>query len=100
MAYNLDFSGWNDARQAMANAIINQGKLDASKYNTYSKMISGLTGAIAKAYDNYKKGNTGLIPDNMDPMQFLSASNNLTGDEEKDAEKAELIKQFMRYYNG
>lgn len=119
MGFNLDFSGWKDARQAQAQSIINQANIAANvianKYNMYNKMISGLTGAAALGYDKYLKrkdteaaeealamtrnSNTGLSYDaGIDPMQALSASNNLTSDKQRDRERAALIKELMETY--
>lgn len=99
--YNLDFSGWSDARKAQRDSIINSANITANminnKYNTYSKLISTLIGSGALGYSLYKdkqklnkeKQNeidktvtdtavTGLAPDEaVDPMQVLSATNQL-----------------------
>lgn len=119
MGFNLDFSGWKDARQAQAQSIINQANIAANaianKYNMYSRAISGLAGALALGYDKRKKtadtnaaeealamarnSNTGLSYDaGIDPMQALSASGGLTGDKQRDRERAALIKELMETY--
>lgn len=119
MGFNLDFSGWKDARKAQAQSILNQAQLSANvianRYNMYNKMISGLTGALALGYDKYLKNadsnaaeealamarnsNTGLSYDTgIDPMQALSASGGLTGDKQRDRERAALIKELMETY--
>lgn len=118
MGFNLDFSGWSDARKAMHDSIIEQGRLSANviskKYDTINKVISGLTGAAARAYSNYKADQaqadldaaynaidaykrTGLVPDQgYDPMQLLSASGGALEDEDRNAERIKYIKYLMR----
>ena len=118
MGFNLDFSGWKDARAAQRQSIINQAgiaaNLIANKYNTINKLAYGLTGAAAEIYDSRKKKReeedqeaaynaidaykrTGLAPDQAyDPMQLLSASGGALEDEDRNAERIKYIKQLMR----
>lgn len=118
MGFNLDFSAWADARKAMRDSIINQGTYAANaianKYGTVNKLISGLTGAAAQAYSDYKADQaqadldtaynaidaykrTGLALDQAyDPMQLLSASGGVSEDEERNAKIIKYIKQLMR----
>lgn len=118
MGFNLDFSGWSDARRAMRDSIIEQGNLSANviskQYETINKAISGLTGAAAQIYGNYKADQaqadldaaydainaykrTGLAADQAyDPMQLLSISGGVLEDEERNAERIKYIKQLMR----
>lgn len=122
MGYNLNFSGWQDMRRAVADSIINQANIKANliaqKYDTIAKTASGLVKNGLWAYGmkqnaNDKKaaleaintanaaneaavaeGKTGLA---VDPMQMLSASGGLTGDEERDYKRAQLVNGLLRY---
>ena len=118
MAYNLDFSGWKDAREAMYKSIINQAdiraNLIANKYDTIAKTLSGVAknalwsygkaderaaeNAIGQAMENRAaaeaQGLTGLA---VDPMQALSASGGLTNDATKNYKRAQLVNGLLRY---
>lgn len=119
MGFNLDFSGWKDARQAQAQSILNRAQLSANvianRYNMYNKLLSGATRTLTFGLDRYlrnedtdaaegalttaRNSNTGLSYDaGIDPMQALSASNNLTGNSKRDRERAALIKELMETY--
>lgn len=111
MAYSLDFSGWKDARNAMARSIINQANISANaiadRANVVNKTISSLLGTAAMAYGDYTKNKeneemfdlamrTGLIPETSgDFMQDLSSRNALTGDKKTDEEDALLFKKYL-----
>ena len=99
MAYNLDFSGWKDARRATADSIINQANIAANliadKAGVLNKIISTGIGAGSRAYSDYRKkkeqedrfnlaANTGLIPEEqLAPLRDL------------DEDQAELYKQLL-----
>ena len=85
MAYNLDFSGWKDARRATADSIINQANIAANliadKAGVLNKIISTGIGAVSRAY---LAANTGLIPEEqLAPLRDL------------DENQAELYKQLL-----
>lgn len=118
MAYNLDFSGWQDARRAMADSIINQANIRANliaqRADVISKTLSGVAknalwshgkaderaaeNAIGSAMANRAaaeaQGLTGLA---VDPMQALSASGGLTNDATKNYKRAQLVNGLLRY---
>lgn len=122
MAYNLDFSAWKDMRKAMSDSILNQANIEANliaqKYNTLNKTISGLAKNALWAYDQRKaqedeaaaqaaidrvnannavlqqQGITGLA---IDPMQALSASNQIEAEEEKNRERRRIVNGLLRY---
>lgn len=111
MAYNLDFSGWKDARNAMSNSIMNQANITANmianRANVWNKAISTGIGVAGRMWDNYQKkkeqeeaailakqqANTGLLPDDIDPAQALSANNQLP--EDMTPEEAALLKKYL-----
>lgn len=111
MAYNLDFSGWKDARNAMSNSIINQANIAANmianRANVWNKAISTGIGVAGRMWDNYQKkkekeeadkliaANTGLLPDELptDAAQELSANNKLP--EDMTPEEAAALKKFL-----
>lgn len=118
MGYNLNFSGWQDARRAMADSIINQANIKANliaqKYDTIAKTASGLLKNGLWAYSMrdpkvaeealaaagagnsalQQQGYTGLA---VDPMQALSTSNNISGDQMRDYKRARVINGLLRY---
>lgn len=111
MAYSLDFSGWKDARNAIAASTINQANIAANmianRANTWNKAISAGIGAAGRMWDNYQKkkekeeadkliaANTGLLPDELptDVAQELSAKNQLP--EDMTPEEAAALKKFL-----
>lgn len=111
MAYNLDFSGWKDARKAQSDSILNQANISANliaqKQDTINKMISTLGGAALHKYGDWVKkteaedmfnmaARTGLIPETSgDIMQDLSSRNAVTGDEALDEKNALLFKKWL-----
>lgn len=115
MGYNLNFSGWQDMRRAISDSIINQANIKANliaqKYNTIAKTASGLLKNGLWIYDQSqrKKEEEALAQAKMaadqqvangfevDPMQALSASNNISGDQVKDYKRARTINGLLRY---
>lgn len=111
MAYNLDFSGWKDARKAQSDSIMNQAtiaaNLIAQKQENINKMISTLGGAALHKYSDIEKqkeaedmfnaaASTGLLPETSgDIMQDLSSRNAITGNEELDERNALLFKKWL-----
>lgn len=111
MAYNLDFSGWKEARKAISDSIINQAdiaaNLIANKANIRNKTLSSLLGSATSIYGDYKKNKesedmfnmaiaTGLIPETSgDFMQDLENRNAITGDIAVDEKNAKLFKRFL-----
>lgn len=116
MAYSLDFSGWKDARNAIAASTINQANIAANmianRANTWNKAISAGIGAAGRMWDNYQKkkekeeadkliaANTGLLPEDtaIDPAQKASANNTLP-EEMTPEEAAALKKMLLEKYN-
>ena len=122
MAYNLDFSGWKDMRKAMADSILNQANISANlmaqRANVINKTISGLAKNALWAYDQRKtdedeaaaqaaidtanannavlqqQGITGLA---IDPMQALSASDQIEAEEERNRERRRIVNGLLRY---
>lgn len=122
MAYNLDFSAWKDMRKAMSDSILNQANIEANlianKYNNLNKMISGIAKNALWAYDQRKayedeaaaqaaidtanannaalqrQGITGLA---IDPMQALSASDQIEAEEERNRERRRIVNGLLRY---
>ena len=118
MGYNLNFSGWQDMRRAMADSIINQANIKANliaqKYDTIAKTASGLLKnglwaysmkdpkAAEEALATAEAGNSALQQQGftglaVDPMQALSASGNISGDQMKDYKRARVINGLLRY---
>lgn len=120
MAYNLNFSGWQDMRRAVSDSIINQANIRANliaqKYDTIAKTASGLLknglwmygmkqdlndkNAATSALDKARKSNEALAANGVtglaiDPMQALSASGGLTEDEKRDYIRARLINGLL-----
>lgn len=117
MAYNLDFSGWQDMRRAMSDSILNQANIQANvianRYNTIAKTISSLGKNALWAYGESQKAKTDDMTKNatdvaraannnlaaqgytglaIDPDQAVSAVN---GVEER--KKAQLVNGLLRY---
>lgn len=111
MAYNLDFSAWQDMRRAQANSEIAKGNYSAQKarekYDLIKKGISSglsvvdaLMSANRAAASTDKMFNmaskTGLLMnDQADAMQALSSANLLTDDEAENERLAQAYKQLM-----
>lgn len=118
MAYELDFSGWSDARRAMYDSIINQANISANltaqKYDTINKTASSLLKNALWAYGEMdqaaaekaantigaananleQQGYTGLA---VDPMQALSSASRMSSDPAKTYKRASLVNGLLRY---
>lgn len=97
MAYNLDFSAWNDARKAMAASIVNSASIAANaqleRNKIYANAVADVIEGISPLF-NSKKKKTEEVPVQtaldmygsetrpdlgggmaLDPMQAASAAN-------------------------
>lgn len=100
MAYNLDFSAWNESRRATANSILAQAQAQAeakrARTQTYAKMISGL-GQVAAGLFKEKDESKDMA---IDPMQVASAGGFLDESGKISLTPEQLDKLMKRFRGG